>query len=282
MAAEQSRDGREELVQGVAGAAGDVDVGAILGPALARLEVRVHDVVDEGEVARLLPVAVNRRRSVGEEPGHEDRDHRRVVGGGVLLWPEDVEIAQRHRVEPIERAEHAAVVLPHPLLHGIRRQRRCRHVLALGELVRVSVGGRGGGVHDALGARVPRRDENVQRAADVDLVRGERVVHTPLHRGERRLMEHEISALGGPADRRQVGDAALHHLDAIAHALQVLALAGREVVEHDDRVAAPHQGLDEVRADEPRAARDQDLHLASLPCKADALRGARSCPTSAP
>ena len=41
---------------------------------------------------------------------------------------------------------------------------------------------------------------------------------------------------------------------------EVLALAGRQVVEHDDVVAAFHQCIDEVRADEARSPGNQSPH----------------------
>jgi hypothetical protein len=42
-------------------------------------------------------------------------------------------------------------------------------------------------------------------------------------------MEHEVDALRRPPHGRQVGDAALDHLDAVLEAVQVLAFASREI-----------------------------------------------------
>ena len=56
-------------------------------------------------------------------------------------------------------------------------------------------------------------------------------------------------------DRVGVADVDLHEPRAVLGCLvEVRALAGREVVEDGDRVAAGEQPVDEVRADEARAA----------------------------
>jgi hypothetical protein len=51
---------------------------------------------------------------------------------------------------------------------------------------------------------------------------------------------------------------ALHDLDVVRDVGQVRPLAGREVVEDAHAVAAPDERPDEVRADEPAAAGDED------------------------
>ena len=51
---------------------------------------------------------------------------------------------------------------------------------------------------------------------------------------------------------------AFDQLDVSGQPGQVRPVPGREVVEHADAVAALEQGADEVRADEPGAARDED------------------------
>ena len=76
----------------------------------------------------------------------------------------------------------------------------------------------------------------------------------------------------GPADRSMDPfvrtEVALDDLDVASERGEVRAAPGREVVEHADVVAALEQRLDEVRADEPGAARDED-----------AAHGARSATT---
>jgi hypothetical protein len=59
------------------------------------------------------------------------------------------------------------------------------------------------------------------------------------------------------ADRRDVADVGLDELVSPVHAVQVLAPPGREVVEDANGVPELDQALDDVRADEPGAARYQ-------------------------
>ena len=73
----------------------------------------------------------------------------------------------------------------------------------------------------------------------------------------------------GPADRSMdtfVGtEVALDDLDVASERGEVRAAPSREVVEHADLVASLEQRLDEVRADEPGASRDQDPCHCRLP-----------------
>ena len=75
---------------------------------------------------------------------------------------------------------------------------------------------------------------------------------------------HDRLAPGaGELDRRSVGDVAVVELVRDAREVGRVARVG-EPVEHDHVVADRGAPLDEVRADEPRAARDQDPHRHSL------------------
>jgi len=55
-------------------------------------------------------------------------------------------------------------------------------------------------------------------------------------------------------------DGALHDLDVFSERVGRVAPRGREVVDRDDRVPGGGEALAEMRADEARAARDQDVH----------------------
>ena len=78
---------------------------------LRRAQVRLNDVVDEGEVACLLAVAVDRRAPAGEACGDEPRNDRRVLARGILAGTVDVEVAQGHRREAVGAAHHQAELL---------------------------------------------------------------------------------------------------------------------------------------------------------------------------
>ena len=91
--------------------------------ASAAREVRVDDVRDVREVARLLAVAVDRDRLARGDRRDEARHDGGVLRGRVLPRPEDVEVAQRDRLELVDAAEAHAVALGGELRDGVRRDR---------------------------------------------------------------------------------------------------------------------------------------------------------------
>ena len=74
-------------------------------------------------------------------------------------------------------------------------------------------------------------------------------------------MEHELGAADGRVDTLVAPQLSFDHLDVRLEAGEVRAASGREVVEHAHLVAAREQRSNEVRADEARAAGDENLHL---------------------
>ena len=88
----------------------------------------------------------------------------------------------------------------------------------------------------------------------------QRILHRERHRPERRLMQDEINARTGALARGQVADVTLQELkprplrraDERLDLLQVLPLAGREVIQADHPLVQFEQGLQQVRADETR------------------------------
>ena len=72
-------------------------------------------------------------------------------------------------------------------------------------------------------------------------------------------MEDELAAANRRVDALVAPQLALDQLHV--EPVEVLAAAGREVVEHAHVVAALEQRPHEVRADEARAARYEDCHL---------------------
>ena len=76
-------------------------------------------------------------------------------------------------------------------------------------------------------------------------------------------MEDELDSPRRRVDALVAPQLALHELDLVLDVGQVVAVAGREVVEHAHLVAALEQAPDEVRADESRAAGDEDFHASA-------------------
>ena len=101
-----------------------------------------------------------------------------------------------------------------------------------------------------------------------------RLLDRARHARHRRLVEHHLDPLHGPARRPRVRAVAVDDLHVLPHRREVLTLAREEVVEDADGVAVAHQALGEMAPDEARAAGDEDLHGAST-------RGGRFAPCSA-
>jgi hypothetical protein len=78
------------------------------------------------------------------------------------------------------------------------------------------------------------------------------------------VMKHVVDALHGAPANIEACDAAANEPDAIARGAQVLTTSGREIVEHRDRGAVPHEPLDEMGADESSAAGDKVSHAGPL------------------
>jgi hypothetical protein len=123
---------------------------------------------------------------------------------------------------------------------------------------------RGAGEDEPLHPRVSRRKKHPERSGGVHLVRGERVLGRTFHRAEGGLVEHEVHPLQSGGVVGVVPDVAVDHLeprgvppDGIPYRLDVLAAAGREVVEDPHLHPLPEETLGEMRSDESGAARDE-------------------------
>ena len=86
-------------------------------------DVRVDDVVDVGEVAGLLAVAVDRHGLACVDRGDEARHDRGVLRSRVLARTEDVEVAERDRLEPVDARERDGVALRGELRDRVGRER---------------------------------------------------------------------------------------------------------------------------------------------------------------
>ncbi len=176
-------------------------------------ERRVHDVGDVGEVARLLAVAEDDRPSALDRKPHEARHHAAVLRRRVLTRTEHVEVPQRHGLEPIDGGESARVLLGGQLGHGVGGDRLRHQVFTFGHGGVGAVDRRRRSQHNAPDGVVARRQKHVQRARDVGLVRGERILHGAWHRGQRCEVDHEIHALNGVVGALVAAHVALEDLD---------------------------------------------------------------------
>ncbi len=77
-------------------------------------------------------------------------------------------------------------------------------------------------------------------------------------------MEDTSHALHRPATDLEPHCVAPNESDTITHGTQMLALAGRQIVEYGDLRASVHKALDDVGADESGAARNEVSHACPL------------------
>ena len=104
--------------------------------------------------------------------------------------------------------------------------------------------------------------EHLQGAGRVAVVAGQRIVDRPGHRSERAEMHDARRTLADAVERFGIADITLYQLGC--DAVEVGHPAVRQVVEGDDlgHRFVHREEPTEVGADEPRAARDHDLHSA--------------------
>ena len=109
---------------------------------------------------------------------------------------------------------------------------------------------------DAAMARVVEQNLGAEDVGEDELGRAhDRAVDVRLG-GE---IDDRVGAVGRARDSVGVGDVALE--EVVFDALEVGAIAGiRQLVEHCDMLALRGEALDELRADEARAARDENTH----------------------
>ncbi len=88
-------------------------------------------------------------------------------------------------------------------------------------------------------------------------MRTEWIIHRRLHRRHRGQMHHRPTSLHRTTHAIGIGHIADNQLDAWI-LLKVLALAGREVVQHTNGIAAHQQRVDQVRANKPGTTGDQN------------------------
>ena len=81
-------------------------------------------------------------------------------------------------------------------------------------------------------------------------------------------MHHDVGAkiADQPVDDALVDDAVLDELQPRLR-LQIIASAGREIINREDFVAAGEQQIDDGRADETRPAGYENFHIGLIPLR---------------
>lgn len=222
-----------------------------------RQQVSLHRVVHKAEIPAGLTVTVDAYRITLDHRRRPFGDHRRVGTVGVLAGTEDIEVAQADGLEAVGAGEHAGVQLVDVLGHRVGRERVADLVFHLGQVRVVAVGGAGGRVGEAAHFLVLGGHQHVQEAVDIGLVGGNGVGDGSGHRAQSGLVQHMVGAAYRQPAGVQVADIAFDKAEAlpgvfayvVPHLIQVVPVAGGEIVQADHGLAQAQQGFQQVGAD---------------------------------
>src|SRR5207247_174634 len=223
-------------------------------------QVRGGDVPDVQHVARLVAVAVDGDRLALDHPAGEYRHHAPFLRGEVLPGAVDVGVAQGGEGDAECPLEGGEVLLEGELAGAVRRQWPDRMVLVGGHYVGIAVEGASGGAEDDLAhGVVDGGAQDVETAHDVDLCVVARIRDRLRDLGLRGVMVDELGLEGGDGGLhlRQVPHIGAVHARGRVH---VVLAPSAHVVEHRNLVPRGDVSIDDVRADESRAASHENLH----------------------
>lgn len=228
-------------------------------------KIDLHDVFDEAKIPAGFTVAVDAHGLALDHRRRPFGDHRRVGAVGVLAGSEHIEVAQADGLEAVGAGEHAGVQLVDVLGDRVGRERIADLVFHLGQVRVVAVGGAGGGVGEAAHFLVLGRHQHVQEAVDIGLVGGDGVGDGSGYRAQGGLVQYMVGAAYRQAAGVQVTDIAFDKAESLPgvlayvfpHLIQVVLVAGGEVVQADHGLAQAQQGFQKVGADKAGHAGDQ-------------------------
>lgn len=249
-----------KLIQGCALAVGGI-VDGIEGRRIGGLhgeDVHQDHIVDVGEVATVLTVAVDDGRLVRHQLLHEEGNHCRIGAVGVLPPAEHVEIAQADGLHSVGFGKDIGIELVHILGDGIGRQGFPDHIFNLGERLAVAIGGGAGGIDEPLDAGIATGYQHLQKTRHIYFVRCDRVFDGARYRTECRLMKNICYPFGGLTAIVLVANIA--YLQGkrfgifLQQGKQVLDLAGGEVIEYFYIMTPLQQRFREVGTNEPGTA----------------------------
>src|SRR5215469_808281 len=99
---------------------------------LASAQSNVHDIIDVGEIAGLLTVTVNNRRSAVYNSEHETGEHAGILRCWILARTKNIEVTDGDVLQTVGAPKYLRVHLAYELRHAIRRNGRGGHSLDLG------------------------------------------------------------------------------------------------------------------------------------------------------
>ena len=209
-------------------------------------QVGLHGIVHVGEVPCLFAVSENKRLHIFEKRRTELGQYPGIRRTGILARPKDIEIAERHVFQTITPAEGLAVQLANVLGDAVRRDGLRLHGFGFWKSGRLAISRRRSGEDHTFDFQLLGRDQNVERAFDVDLIRFEGVLDRAWHGCPGAQVQNVFRFVHDLPHDLNVRDAAFDESNLVADFCQVVFPAGREVVENDHAMAATHKFVHRV------------------------------------
>ena len=212
--AEDSVQRIDELQKGHARTRADiVDSSAHVRHTRGKSQRRGH-VGNVNEVARLEPIAEDRRVAAGRERRGEDRDDARVGTVRALAGTEDVEEPQADGFQAVGVREGLAVELAREFRGRVWRESDKRRLFVLpGRVARASVGARAAGVDHTSRAEFPSCVEHVECPRRTDVVARQGVLDTLGDRSQCREVIDNFASGSCSGDNGGIGDRNANDLD---------------------------------------------------------------------
>lgn len=246
----------DNLIEGDAMAGGEIHDLAADGIGMRGQQVALDGVLNEGEVAALLAVAVNDGHLAGKHAATEDGENAGVLRGGILMRTEDVEVAQADGFKAVDAGEGTHVVLAGELGDGVGRDGIGRHLLVLGQRGRVAIRRRRSRVNDATDSGGASGDEQLQRGIDACDVGAERIGDRTGNRRQSCFMKDDFDAVAGARGEVGIGEVAFEELHRFK-AEEIVALAGGKVIDAANGVSTGKKRGGKRASDETGSAGDE-------------------------
>jgi len=232
---------------------GDIEgfAGCLMGGE-ACLEVGFDDVLDIGEVAALLAITIDAALLTADEQLDELGDDGSVGSVGVLSATEDIKITETVGVETIVTCVLLGPLLVGALGDGVGREEVALTTFCLGEVGFIAIDGAAAGIDELLDSVLTGCLQHIEGALDIVERIEQGHLDAARHRAPCCLIEDIVNAFAGLHAGVEVFDIALDELivGVVKEHIDVLLLAGREVVKATHFITEVQDGLTEVGADE--------------------------------
>ena len=162
----------------------------------------------------------------------------------------NIEVTQRHRLQPIHFPIAAQIQLAQQFLHCIRRKRPRQHSFHLRQRIAIAIRGRRRRIHNPLDAAMARAFQQIESSVDVCRVAGARILHRQRHRRNRALVKNNVDALAGFRNPILIAQIDLENLNVVLPRRQVLTLSRGKIIQSANRLASFNKCLRQPGTDE--------------------------------